>query len=76
MADTHNRRYYVCMKKRTTVYVDEEVYQRLRVALVMDDLSFSEWVEENARRYVQARLRGTLTLLPDPAWASGIGLHP
>jgi len=64
------------MKKRTTVYVDEEVYQRLRVALVMDDLSFSEWVEENARRYVQARLRGTLTLLPDPAGASGIGLHP
>ena len=64
------------MKKRTTVYVDEEVYQRLRVALVMDDLSFSEWVEENARRYVQARLRGTLTLLPDPAGPSGIGLHP
>jgi predicted CopG family antitoxin len=64
------------MKKRTTVYVDEEVYQRLRVALVMDDLSFSEWVEENARRYVQARLRGTLTLLPDPAGTNGVGLHP
>ena len=64
------------MKKRTTVFVYDEVYQRLRVALVMDDLSFSEWVEENARRYVQARLRGTLTLLPDPAGTSGVGLHP
>ena len=71
-----NKHYYGTVKDRTTVYLDEEVYRHLKIALVLDGLSFSQWVEQNARRYVQARLRGTLTLLPDPAGTNGVGLHP
>jgi hypothetical protein len=52
---------------RVVVYIDAEDYQKLKIALVIEGISVSEWFRENARSYVQSRLRGTLTLLPaDP----------
>jgi len=60
---------------RVVAYVDFEEYQKLKVALVLDEMSFSEWLRQQMTRYVQARLRGTLRIISDPAGSGGIPPH-
>lgn len=62
---------------RAVAYMDYEAYHLLKQALVLNELTFSEWVRENAQRYVQANLRGPLTLLPSgPPEAHRMGHSP
>ena len=56
--------WYSAHVQRVVAYVEEQEYQKLKVALVLDELSFSAWLRQQMDRYVQSRLRGTLTLLP------------
>ena len=48
-------------KVQKSVHLDCELYRRLKIALAMDDMKFSQWVAEQAERYVQVRLRGLLS---------------
>jgi len=49
--------------KRIVAYVDAITHENMRVALVLDGMSFSQWLRSQEETYVQARLRGWLTLV-------------
>lgn len=39
-------------KHRTTVLIDRDLWALLKACLITRELTFSEWVEENARRWI------------------------
>jgi hypothetical protein len=42
---------------QTTVRLDRKLYALLRAALVIDELTFTEWMEIQAHRYVSVTMR-------------------
>lgn len=46
-------------KRRTNVYIDTDLHRKMRKALIDEDRSFSSWVEEQMRLFLQGN--GTIT---------------
>jgi len=39
-------------KQQTTVHIDRQIYSLLKAALNYNELTYSEWVEQQARRWL------------------------
>ncbi len=51
------------MYYKAVAYIDHEEYKKLRAALALDDMTFSQWVRETAQAYVQSRFGGAMRLV-------------
>lgn len=40
------------MKLRTTIYLNKNLYKRLKIKLVQLEISFSEWIESVIERFL------------------------
>ena len=43
---------------QTSVYIDQALLRKLKLVLVLEEISLSEWFREQAQTYVQAKTQG------------------
>jgi hypothetical protein len=41
----------------TSVYIDRDLYAKLRHALIRENMTFADWIENQAQRYVYVTLQ-------------------
>ncbi len=50
--------------KKVVGYMGYEQHRQLKIALAVDEMTFSAWLRQSAESYIQSRLGGTLRFDP------------